>query len=218
MSSPGNIWCIPRSMLPVHWLYERTCCPLTVSELETGCPFSSLRCLPRCNLETNPAYKQIIPYLLIHEITSGRFACYRRSGTEARLYDLWSVGIGGHIDAADGNGVMDTMSLLHSGIRREIREELGCVPENPQLLGIINEEITAVGKVHIGIVFIMNIEKMKSFSPGKEMGMFGWKTRQELKNLRMEHWSGLALHLQDLMIEKCSGYMLSTTCSIPLSK
>jgi predicted NUDIX family phosphoesterase len=194
MTASGNIWCIPRSVLPNHWLHARTCRSLTVSELEAGCPFSSLRCLPRADLETDPAYKQIIPYLLVHESASGRYACYRRNGTEVRLHDLWSVGIGGHIDAADGNGVQNTMSLLHCGIRREIQEELGFALENPQLLGIINEEITTVGRVHVGIVFLMDIEKPESLVPGKELHRFGWKTRRELDDLHMEHWSELALH------------------------
>lgn len=67
----------------------------------------------------------------------------------------WSVGIGGHNDAVDESGQRVTLSLLHSGIRREIQEELGCALENPRLLGIINEEITTVGTVHVGIVLLM---------------------------------------------------------------
>uniref|UniRef100_A0A7C4RUI3 Phosphoesterase n=1 Tax=Desulfatirhabdium butyrativorans TaxID=340467 RepID=A0A7C4RUI3_9BACT len=174
--------------------------PLTVSELRACLPFSCLHCLPRSDLETNPSYKQIIPYLLIHEGASGRFACYRRSGTEVRLHDMWSVGIGGHIDAADDRGQMDTLSLLHSGIRREIQEELGCALENPRLLGIINEEITAVGTVHVGIVFLMASKKPESLVPGKELDMFGWKTLRELERLQMERWSELALRLYEWWI------------------
>ena len=198
MNASGNIWCIPRSMLPAHWLlHPMTCYPLTVSELRAGLPFSRLDCLPRSDLETDPSYKQIIPYLLIQEGAQGRFSCYRRRGTEARLHDLWSVGIGGHIDAADENGEMDTLSLLHSGIRREIQEELGCALENPRLLGIINEEMTTVGTVHVGIVFYMAIEKPELLVPGKELDMFGWKTLRELERIQMERWSILALRLYD---------------------
>src|SRR5947209_1928580 len=59
---------------------------------------------PRREVETDPSFKQIIPYVVL--TCDGRVFHYRRgaAGTEARLTTLRSVGIGGHISEADAVG------------------------------------------------------------------------------------------------------------------
>jgi predicted NUDIX family phosphoesterase len=68
------------------------------------------------------------------------------AGGDARLHDLWSLGIGGHLNPEDG-GVLE-------GLRREFHEEMAADwdPE-PSLLGLLNDDDVLVGQVHVGVVF-----------------------------------------------------------------
>jgi predicted NUDIX family phosphoesterase len=69
-----------------------------------------------------------------------------RAGGDPRLHDHYSLGIGGHLNPADG-GVLD-------GLRREFHEEMvaGWDPE-PVLIGLLKDDDSLVGQVHIGVVF-----------------------------------------------------------------
>jgi len=69
-----------------------------------------------------------------------------RAGGDARLHDLYSLGIGGHLNPEDG-GVL-------TGLRREFHEEMVADwdPE-PRLLGLLKDDDVLVGQVHLGVVF-----------------------------------------------------------------
>ena len=69
-----------------------------------------------------------------------------RAGGDARLHDLWSIGVGGHLNPGDGD--------VGGGLRREWAEELVAdfVPEFAPI-GLLNDDTTPVGAVHVGIVF-----------------------------------------------------------------
>ena len=98
-------------------------------------------------MEVDDAYKQIIPYLVLRD--GDRYFLMRRtrSGADARLHDRWSIGVGGHINPGDRD--------LDGGLRREWAEELVAefVPEF-RLIGILNDDSTAVGRVHLGAVYL----------------------------------------------------------------
>jgi len=106
---------------------------------------------PRSVMETNPLYKQIIPYL-IFEHNQQYFLMQRRSdSSETRLRNKLTLGIGGHIRQED----MQEDSLF-GWATREFHEEvhyLGNVTVRP--LGIINDDSDDVGKVHIGFAFLL---------------------------------------------------------------
>jgi predicted NUDIX family phosphoesterase len=101
---------------------------------------------PRTAMEADPGFKQIIPYLVLRD--GPRYFLMRRTkaGGDVRLHDRWSIGVGGHLNPGDGD--------LDGGLRREWAEELvaGFVPEF-QLLGLLNDDTTDVGRVHLGAVF-----------------------------------------------------------------
>jgi predicted NUDIX family phosphoesterase len=69
-----------------------------------------------------------------------------RAGGDARLHDLYSLGIGGHLNPEDG-GVLE-------GLRREFHEEMVADwdPE-PTLIGLLKDDDVLVGQVHVGVVF-----------------------------------------------------------------
>ena len=106
---------------------------------------------PRSIMETNPAYKQIIPYLIFKH-DNNYFLMQRRSdSSETRLRNKLTLGIGGHIRQED----MKEESLF-AWATREFHEEVnyaGNVTVKP--LGIINDDSDDVGKVHIGFAFLL---------------------------------------------------------------
>jgi predicted NUDIX family phosphoesterase len=101
----------------------------------------------RGDAEEDPTHKQVIPYLVLRD--GERWFLMRRTkaGGDARLHDLWSIGVGGHLNPGDGD--------VEGGLRREWREEVvadfvpGFVP-----IGLLNDDTTAVGAVHVGVVFV----------------------------------------------------------------
>src|SRR5436309_10680442 len=74
---------------------------------------------PRAAVETDPSYKQLIPYVVLR--WRDRLFHYTRgaAGGEARLRAKRSVGVGGHISAADAAGSDDP---YRAGMGRELTE------------------------------------------------------------------------------------------------
>lgn len=108
---------------------------------------------PRAEVEDDPSYQQIIPYLVFrHE--SDYFLTHRlRASSEKRLRKQYSLGIGGHInpgDLAGGDPIMD-------GLKREWQEEVVYDGRfEARLIGFLNEDSSPVSKVHLGVVFLLD--------------------------------------------------------------
>jgi predicted NUDIX family phosphoesterase len=98
-------------------------------------------------MERDPAFKQVIPYLVLRD--GERYFLMRRTrgGRDERLHDRYSIGVGGHLNPGDGG--------LDGGLRREWAEELDAdfVPEF-KLVGALNDDTTDVGSVHLGVVYV----------------------------------------------------------------
>lgn len=107
--------------------------------------------LPRSIMETDPTYKQIIPYLLFKHNNSFFLMQRRHNASEARLQNKFTLGIGGHIREKD----IQSDSIV-AWAQREFNEEVhyaGNLKITP--LGILNDDSNDVGKVHIGFVFLL---------------------------------------------------------------
>jgi predicted NUDIX family phosphoesterase len=102
---------------------------------------------PRARMEHDPSFKQVIPYLVLRD--GERYFLMRRTrgGADARLHDRWSIGVGGHLNPGDGG--------VAGGLVREWREELDAdfVPQFT-LVGLLNDDTTDVGSVHLGAVYL----------------------------------------------------------------
>lgn len=107
--------------------------------------------LPRSIMETDPAYKQIIPYL-VFTYDNKYFLMQRKSdASEARLRNKLTLGIGGHIRKEDM-----TENSLFAWALREFHEEVDYTGAlNVRPLGILNDDSNDVGKVHIGFVLLL---------------------------------------------------------------
>ncbi len=104
------------------------------------------RFAPRAEMEGDPHFKQVIPYLVLRD--GPRYFLMRRTraGVDARLHDRYSIGVGGHLNPGDRD--------LAGGLAREWAEELDTafVPDF-HLLGLLNDDSTEVGSVHLGVVY-----------------------------------------------------------------
>ncbi len=101
----------------------------------------------RATMEVDPSFKQIIPYLVLRDADRWFLMRRTRAGVDARLHDRWSIGVGGHLNPGDAG--------VAGGLRREWDEEIEAafVPEF-QPVGLLNDDTTDVGAVHLGIVFV----------------------------------------------------------------
>ncbi len=113
----------------------------------------------RADMEEDKSYKQFIPYIAV--ISKGKLLTYRRTpkGTETRLHDKYSLGVGGHVDEYENLSGMD---LLVDATLREIEEEIGVKVTKDQVnfVGFINDESDNVGIYHIGIAAILNLDSL----------------------------------------------------------
>jgi len=108
------------------------------------------RFLPRSQAERDESWKQVIPYPVLRDGDRWFLMRRTRSGGDARLHDRYSIGVGGHVNPEDGGGDGD----LAPALRREWLEELHVefVPTF-RFVGLLNDDSTAVGRVHVGVVF-----------------------------------------------------------------
>jgi predicted NUDIX family phosphoesterase len=171
---------------------------MTEAEFIHQCTRAGFDFISRPAAEKNPSYKQIIPYIILQTADLKMTAAYNRQGSEKRLHDLWSVGIGGHINPIDvKHQTASFEQILVTGMQRELSEELSLRPQtdDPVFTGIISEEITDVGTVHLGAVFRILTHCPEQYIPGDELFDFGWKKTGDLEKLNLELWSTLALEL-----------------------
>ncbi len=117
------------------------------------------RVMPRSVAEADPRFKQIVCYVILR--SRGLIFHYLRSAGagERRLAGRRSLGVGGHLNADDANGALDQQGLQRA-IQRELNEEvaLGDVP-SIRYLGIINDDSTEVGRVHLGLVALADLPR-----------------------------------------------------------
>jgi predicted NUDIX family phosphoesterase len=142
--------------------------------------------------ELDPSHKQLIPYSIFHH--DGRYLCYTRGGKsgEKRLVAKSSVGIGGHINPVDQGHDGLGESMYYNSIEREITEELVIGGTHTQeVIGLINDDSTEVGSVHLGVVhrFELSSDDVKSNEDAIQNLRF--HTLQELVDSRdqLETWS-----------------------------
>lgn len=198
MSKNESVLCIKKDLLPPSWVQEKTILPLELDDFIDTCSAKGFEFILRSDAEKDVSYKQIIPYIILQTQNLEKTAIYNRQGSEQRLHDLWSIGIGGHINTIDRVTPNDSfLKILMTGMERELTEELDQRPKNdgPQFVGVISEDVTDVGKVHLGAVFRILTHAPEKFLPGFELFEFTWKKTDKLEQLNLELWSKLALKL-----------------------
>jgi predicted NUDIX family phosphoesterase len=142
---------------------------------------------PRAAMEADPSFKQIIPYLVLRD--GDRYFLMRRTraGGDARLHDAWSIGVGGHVNPGDRD--------LAGGLLREWTEELlaDFIPQF-RLVGLLNDDTTDVGRVHLGAVYLAEAAGRAVAIRETDKLSGGFATPGQVAEVadRLETWSRLA--------------------------
>ncbi|HEY7737385.1 MAG TPA: hypothetical protein VH813_11370 [Candidatus Limnocylindrales bacterium] len=148
---------------------------------------------PRPEMERDPEWKQVIPYLVLRD--GDRYFLMRRTraGGDARLHDRYSIGVGGHLNPGDGG--------LDRGLVREWQEELVAdfVPRF-ELVGLLNDDTTDVGRVHLGVVYVADAagRPVAVRETHKLSGAFAPVHEVAAVEDRLETWSQLVFRALEL--------------------
>jgi predicted NUDIX family phosphoesterase len=139
--------------------------------------------IPRAKAEVSPEWKQIIPYVVIR--CGDEYFVLQRTArqTEARLHHKVSLGIGGHVNP--GHDLMQ-------GLKKELDEEVAVeTPYELRFAGILNDDSTDVGRVHLGAVYVLEAQDKHVSVKETEKMTARWMKRDELIGVRdaMETWS-----------------------------
>jgi len=198
MNKKESVLCIHRDRLPPSWVDPQSIVPMEIAAFIKECTISGFDFINRQEAEKDTSLKQIIPYIVLQTKDLAYTAIYNRQGSEKRLHDLWSLGIGGHINPVDQEkGNSSFKDILLSGMIRELDEELIKRPslDQAEFSGIISEDITDVGSVHLGAVFRILTQTPESYLPGPELFRFQWVKTNKLNQFNVELWSQLTLAL-----------------------
>lgn len=151
---------------------------------------------PRSTVEEDPSYKQLIPYAILQTDVDGQpslFQYTRGSGQgEKRLHAKRSLGIGGHISREDAQGD----DLYRSGMQRELSEEVILDSEyTEELVGFIFDDTSAVGRVHLGVVHLLKLQRPGVQARELDLVDSGFAPIEQLKQQldSLETWSQLCL-------------------------
>jgi predicted NUDIX family phosphoesterase len=141
---------------------------------------------PRDEVETDPSWKQVIPYLLLRD--SERIFLMRRTraGGDERLHDRYTIGVGGHVNPDDDD--------VMGGLRREWTEEIDAdFTPDFEPIGVLNDDSNDVGAVHLGLVYEANVWGRPVEIREKEKLSGSFATLDEVAAVadKLETWSAL---------------------------
>jgi predicted NUDIX family phosphoesterase len=162
--------------------------------------------LRRNELEEDPSFKQIIPYAIISykepELSgvqqSQSYYLFRRTSgqTEKRLHNKFSLGVGGHMNPIDSMGSKE--QYLIDELKRELFEEVrllnGCLIEDIEFIGFINDDTIPVGRVHIGLLYNIHVSNKAVFINETDKMTADWIDKSNLAEFYegMETWTKIA--------------------------
>lgn len=155
----------------------------------------------RDEVEEDATLKQIIPYAVI--VRGDEIFLFRRTdrGGERRLFGLRSIGVGGHVNPVDRSHHEDGPDVVDGALRRELAEEV-VLPERwrARLVGLLNDDSTSVGTVHVGVVAVVEVAPEDEVSVREQDRMSGsFVGRAALLELHanqregFESWSALLI-------------------------
>ncbi|MCA9101537.1 MAG: phosphoesterase [Planctomycetales bacterium] len=151
---------------------------------------------PRAEMEDDPSFKQLIPYVIFRYDDPERGICVfqytRGKGQgERRLHAKRSVGVGGHISTVEQVG-----ESYDEGMQRELAEEVRIdTPYHGRCVGLINDDETEVGRVHLGVVHIFDVQHPEVHPNEEDILETGFRPAAELLDdvAGFETWSQICL-------------------------
>ena len=193
-----DVLVVPRSVLEQAGLFQGFC-----RDVEKYLPIlldpNQTRWMPREKAEEDPSFKQLIPYCLLawsDPAGATQYFSYTRGGGqgEARLRTKRSIGVGGHIASTDGEH--GDNASYEAGMLRELEEEVAISGDfTSRCVGLINDDATPVGSVHLGIVHVFDLQSPQVVSREADLLECGFQSSQDLvaDRKQFETWSQIAL-------------------------
>ena len=161
--------------------------------------------IPRPQAETDPRFKQIIPYaLIVFENSVLHYVRGKKAG-EQRLVAKGSIGIGGHM-AEDADKFLwhsTDEETYRAGVEREVNEEIKIdAPFEDRIVALLNDDITEVGSVHLGVVHVFKLAEPKVEKREAMITGLTFLAKDELCAHRetMETWSQICLASLDRLL------------------
>jgi predicted NUDIX family phosphoesterase len=152
--------------------------------------------LRREQAENDSSYKQLIPYvLLVHEERVFYYVRGKRAG-EQRLVAKGSIGIGGHLNEGDAGLFHLDEQNYNRVVEREVHEEIHLLTKfQNHVVGLINDDTTEVGQVHLGVVHVFKLAEPKVEKREAMITNVAFLDKKELFNRResLESWSQICL-------------------------
>jgi len=158
-----------------------------------------LRFMGRSLAEADPAFKQLIPYVIMSY--AGKYLSYvrgKRAG-ETRLVGNRSIGIGGHINPVDDEVPLfdaDFRQMYLAAVEREVAEEVSVeTSHTDRVVALLNDDSNEVGSVHLGVVHHWILDSADVSRREQMITRMDFMSPAELHELRdtMETWSRLCL-------------------------
>ena len=161
--------------------------------------------LPRAQAENDPTHKQIIPYaLVVHGDRVLHYVRGKKAG-EQRLVAKGSIGIGGHMNDTDESLFAFDENAYRAGVEREVNEEIDIQTTfEDEVVALLNDDTTEVGRVHLGIVHVFRLAEPKVQKREAMITNLSFLTRDELLERRenLETWSQLCVDSLDRLLAK----------------
>lgn len=176
----------------------------------------------RDQVEDDPSLKQIIPYTVVRHDARIFLVGRTRRGSETRLREKLSIGLGGHINPVDNqpelfpggapeiaietgprpNEGESAGTLVDAAMARELTEEVDLPAQwRARPVGVLNDDVEPVGRVHFGLVYVADVPTpdVRIRETGKLTGAFA--TMAEIRDAypRLESWSQFILDGVDLL-------------------
>ena len=134
--------------------------------------------------------KQVIPYVVIRH--QERYLLIQRTTnqTETRLHNMYSLGIGGHVNSHDASE--EGCNAIIVGMRRELDEEIRVDAEQScTLIGVINDDSTEVARLHLGFVYLLTTTSPRYTVMEQGHYTATWKLPDEITRYYsdMESWA-----------------------------
>jgi predicted NUDIX family phosphoesterase len=151
----------------------------------------------RGNIEEDPTYKQLIPYVLIQFEDKYFFSMQRKTNqSESRLHNKKSLGVGGHVPKFTWQEPDE--NIVDAGMYRELDEEV-FLPLDFDLkgpIGFIYDDSNEVGQVHLAVVSVIHVQDSRSVRVRETNKMTG-KFRSVDEILKEKHlyenWSQILI-------------------------
>lgn len=151
---------------------------------------------PRAQAENDPAYKQIIPYVLLAFHDRVLHYVRGKKAGERRLVAKGSIGIGGHMNESDESLFAWDEQAYRAGVEREVNEEIKIDTQfEDRIVALLNDDTTEVGRVHLGIVHVFRLAQQNVEKREAMITNLAFLTKAELLNRResLETWSQICV-------------------------